>query len=347
MQRECPFAGWRAHSEWRCADCAFTQLLCHSSCFPGNGEEESQETQSNSFISLLISPSFILYVKWYITSFSCWPTFHVYCSQVLSVQDYEEDGDRVEFVSPLRLCAVAGKMCEATKVSIPLRRLLYPMLIRCLVGSSSALFSLQVILAGAAVFPDGSCLVPSGGLSICLAASRHSVPVSSHMLYSTQHTTNQAVVDRQSILLRCMCWRPSTRSLRSSCLTLQPSILTSHLNCLSVWLVSSQVGQFHSIHSVCDLLCPWVLLSAVACPGCEWVLFALARFLHFFSLQAMCVCCIRPSMSSLRVWWPCTCPTLHPSCLLIYIDWLAIIIIRMMWLDVSNLLIKLSKMAKL
>ncbi|PIO77221.1 hypothetical protein TELCIR_00674 [Teladorsagia circumcincta] len=35
----------------------------------------------------------------------------------------------------------------------------------------------RVVLPGAAVFPDGSCLVPAGGLSTCLSAQRHSVPV--------------------------------------------------------------------------------------------------------------------------------------------------------------------------
>ncbi|KAK6022506.1 hypothetical protein OSTOST_11794 [Ostertagia ostertagi] len=35
----------------------------------------------------------------------------------------------------------------------------------------------KVVLPGAAVFPDGSCLVPAGGLSTCLSAQRHSVPV--------------------------------------------------------------------------------------------------------------------------------------------------------------------------
>lgn len=54
-----------------------------------------------------------------------------------------------DFVTPIQLCDVGTTMCEATKVLLP----------------------------GAAVFPDGSCLVPAGGLSICLSAQRHTVPV--------------------------------------------------------------------------------------------------------------------------------------------------------------------------
>ncbi|KJH46174.1 initiation factor, subunit 2 family protein [Dictyocaulus viviparus] len=54
-----------------------------------------------------------------------------------------------EIATPIQLCDVGIKMCEATKV----------------------------LLSGVAVFPDGSCLVPAGGLSICLSAQRHTVPV--------------------------------------------------------------------------------------------------------------------------------------------------------------------------
>ncbi|CAJ0943985.1 unnamed protein product, partial [Mesorhabditis belari] len=68
-------------------------------------------------------------------------------TRVFSVQIPTEPDDH-DAVS-ISLCEVAGKMCEATKV----------------------------ILSGATVFPDGSCLAPAGGLSICLAAHRHSVPV--------------------------------------------------------------------------------------------------------------------------------------------------------------------------
>ncbi|VDN35024.1 unnamed protein product, partial [Cylicostephanus goldi] len=69
--------------------------------------------------------------------------------QVLSVVHSSEFDTTPEFATPIQLCDVGSKMCEATKVLLP----------------------------GAAVFPDGSCLVPAGGLSICLSAQRHSVPV--------------------------------------------------------------------------------------------------------------------------------------------------------------------------
>lgn len=35
----------------------------------------------------------------------------------------------------------------------------------------------QVVLSGIAVFPDGSCFVPAGGLQLALAAQRHAIPV--------------------------------------------------------------------------------------------------------------------------------------------------------------------------
>lgn len=69
--------------------------------------------------------------------------------RVLSVVHSSEFDSTPEFASPIQLYDVGGKMCEVTKVLLP----------------------------GAAVFPDGSCFVPAGGLSICLSAQRHSVPV--------------------------------------------------------------------------------------------------------------------------------------------------------------------------
>ncbi|PAV90392.1 hypothetical protein WR25_06544 [Diploscapter pachys] len=53
------------------------------------------------------------------------------------------------YANPIELREVASKMPEVTKIVLP-----------CV-----------------AIFPDGSCLLPSGCLSICLAAKRHSVPV--------------------------------------------------------------------------------------------------------------------------------------------------------------------------
>ncbi|KAK5976244.1 Eukaryotic Initiation Factor [Trichostrongylus colubriformis] len=69
--------------------------------------------------------------------------------RVLSVVHSDDFDSTPDFASPIQLCDVGSKMCEVTKVVLP----------------------------GAAVFPDGSCLVPAGGLSICLSAQRHSVPV--------------------------------------------------------------------------------------------------------------------------------------------------------------------------
>ncbi|KHJ80456.1 initiation factor, subunit 2 family protein [Oesophagostomum dentatum] len=69
--------------------------------------------------------------------------------RVLNVVHSSEFDSTPEFATPMQLCDVGSKMCEVTKVLLP----------------------------GVAVFPDGSCLVPAGGLSICLSAQRHSVPV--------------------------------------------------------------------------------------------------------------------------------------------------------------------------
>ncbi|KAL6731691.1 hypothetical protein Aduo_002529 [Ancylostoma duodenale] len=69
--------------------------------------------------------------------------------RVLSVARSNEFDSTPEFATPIQLCDVGSKMCEVTKVLLP----------------------------GVSVFPDGSCLVPAGGLSICLSAQRHSVPV--------------------------------------------------------------------------------------------------------------------------------------------------------------------------
>uniref|UniRef100_A0A7I4XW17 Translation initiation factor eIF2B subunit beta n=1 Tax=Haemonchus contortus TaxID=6289 RepID=A0A7I4XW17_HAECO len=69
--------------------------------------------------------------------------------RVLSVVHSSEFDSTPEFATPIQLYDVGSKMCEVTKVVLP----------------------------GAAVFPDGSCLVPAGGLSTCLSAQRHSVPV--------------------------------------------------------------------------------------------------------------------------------------------------------------------------
>ncbi|CAI4224324.1 unnamed protein product [Auanema sp. JU1783] len=69
--------------------------------------------------------------------------------RIFSVVDSTEIESSPDYLSPVTLCDVGGKMCEVTKVFLP----------------------------GVAVFPDGSCLVPAGALSICLSAQRHSVPV--------------------------------------------------------------------------------------------------------------------------------------------------------------------------
>ncbi|KAK6725836.1 hypothetical protein RB195_004263 [Necator americanus] len=69
--------------------------------------------------------------------------------RVLSVVHSSEFDSTPEFATPIPLFDVGSRMCEVTKVLLP----------------------------GIAVFPDGSCLVPAGGLAICLSAQRHSVPV--------------------------------------------------------------------------------------------------------------------------------------------------------------------------
>ncbi|CAD6184801.1 unnamed protein product [Caenorhabditis auriculariae] len=69
--------------------------------------------------------------------------------RVYNVVKSTEIDDSPDFATPIQHCDVGNKMCETTKV----------------------------VLSGAAVFPDGSCLVPAGGLTIALTAQRHSVPV--------------------------------------------------------------------------------------------------------------------------------------------------------------------------
>ncbi|KAE9420730.1 hypothetical protein Angca_008054, partial [Angiostrongylus cantonensis] len=70
--------------------------------------------------------------------------------KVMDVVHKSEADTTPDFALSIQLCDVGTRMCEATKV---------------------------VLLSGAAVFPDGSCLVPAGGLSISLSAQRHNVPV--------------------------------------------------------------------------------------------------------------------------------------------------------------------------
>ncbi|GMR53110.1 hypothetical protein PMAYCL1PPCAC_23305 [Pristionchus mayeri] len=69
--------------------------------------------------------------------------------QILSVTSTLEDPLCPDFASSISLRDVAGAMPDATKVLLPV----------------------------SVVFPDGSCLMPAGSLSIAHAAARHAVPV--------------------------------------------------------------------------------------------------------------------------------------------------------------------------
>ncbi|EYC00973.1 hypothetical protein Y032_0111g226 [Ancylostoma ceylanicum] len=95
--------------------------------------------------------------------------------RVLSVARSNEFDSTPEFATPIQLCDVGSKMCEVTKVMLLLHRNLHSDsdYLHC----KAAHYFVQVLLPGVSVFPDGSCLVPAGGLSICLSAQRHSVPV--------------------------------------------------------------------------------------------------------------------------------------------------------------------------
>ncbi|WKX89145.1 hypothetical protein Q1695_008640 [Nippostrongylus brasiliensis] len=95
--------------------------------------------------------------------------------RVLSVVHSSEVDSTPEFATSLQLCDVGGKMCEATKVVFNFRS--NPFLCVRWIDIDTNNFHFHVVLPGAAVFPDGSCLVPAGGLSICLSAQRHTVPV--------------------------------------------------------------------------------------------------------------------------------------------------------------------------
>ncbi|CAB3407970.1 unnamed protein product [Caenorhabditis bovis] len=69
--------------------------------------------------------------------------------RLLSVVNSAEVDDSPDYTTPIQFADVASKIVDTTKVVLP----------------------------SVAVFPDGSCLVPAGGLSIALVAQKHSVPV--------------------------------------------------------------------------------------------------------------------------------------------------------------------------
>ncbi|VDL77830.1 unnamed protein product [Nippostrongylus brasiliensis] len=145
--------------------------------------------------------------------------------RVLSVVHSSEVDSTPEFATSLQLCDVGGKMCEATKLF-----------------HLSSNFHFHVVLPGAAVFPDGSCLVPAGGLSICLSAQRHTVPVYAPGIAFSQSAAFSGLVEVP---------RPTFDLVPASLVTLYVSnsacILPSHVYSNYMVLDSIAFGNFRLI----------------------------------------------------------------------------------------------------
>ncbi|CAJ0574340.1 unnamed protein product, partial [Mesorhabditis spiculigera] len=143
--------------------------------------------------------------------------------RIMSVQNSSEPlNNDFPVEDYIKLCEAATKMAHVTKV----------------------------VLSAITVFPDGSCLLPPGGRSICLSAQRHNVPV--YVLCAFYKIAPYFLPDPSIIIKHTLPGLPfgMARKFAGRVRVLQPAIEYTEPGLVSLYVTNTTVINPHHVYRI-------------------------------------------------------------------------------------------------